>query len=344
MNDEFLHGLRQDPPAAFARRLKSRLQALDAPAVPHERSPAWRWLATAASVAALAFAFTLPSVRSAAEAFLDYFRVVNFAGIAFDPQRTQQLWQNASIDLPALIGKDPAVQGAPPAPPVAYSTLEEASAAAGTRLRVPTWLPTGFAQTGVEVAGAHEFSVTADTSKLQTVLDALGITDVSIPAGLDGQVVSVAIPPVARILYDDGGRRLTLVQSRSPVVSFPAGVDLASLAEIGLRLLGFERAEAYRFAQTVDWRSTLLVPVPATAARFHQVEVQGGTGLVIETDNANPLIAPDQQVQTSTGVAAPAGGPRRGGSVVLWSSTDSVFALLAPLPATDVLQVAESVQ
>ncbi|HUL82250.1 MAG TPA: hypothetical protein VL131_08905 [Gammaproteobacteria bacterium] len=344
MNDEFLHGLRQDPPAAFARRLKSRLNALEAPAASERRSPAWRWLATAASVAALGFAFTLPAVRSAAEAFLDYFRVVNFAGVAFDPQRTQQLWENASIDLPALIGKGPVSITVPSAPPVAYSTLEEASAAAGTRLHLPTWLPQGFAQTGIEVGGAHEFSVTADTSKLQTVLDALGITDVTIPAGLDGQVVSVAIPPVARILYDDGGRRLTLVQSRSPVVSFPAGVDLASLAEIGLRLLGFERAEAYRFAQTVDWRSTLLVPVPVTAARFHQVEVQGGTGLVIETDNVNPLIAPDQQPQSGTGVMAPAGGPRRGGSVVLWSSADTVYALLGPLPAADVLQMAESVQ
>ena len=58
----------------------------------------WRWLATAASVAALAFAFTFPAVRTAAEAFLDYFRVVNFAGVAFDPQRMAQLWSSSSVD------------------------------------------------------------------------------------------------------------------------------------------------------------------------------------------------------------------------------------------------------
>jgi len=87
MNDQFLNSLRRDPAPAFARQLKARLHALDAPAVAEPRSPMWRWLATAASVAALAFAFTFPAVRTAAEAFLDYFRVVNFAGVAFDPQR-----------------------------------------------------------------------------------------------------------------------------------------------------------------------------------------------------------------------------------------------------------------
>src|SRR4029077_20292574 len=113
-----------------------------------------------------------------------------------------------------------------------------------------------------------------------------------------------------------------LVQARSPVVSFPAGVDIASLAEIGLRLLGLDRAEAYRFAQIVDWRSTLLVAVPAATATFHQVEVQSGTGLVIEAGQARDGL----------------GG--RGGSLVLWSNADTVYALGGPGLSTDTLQMA----
>jgi len=329
MSDDFLNVLRRDPPAEFARRLKSRLHALDAPAAEH-RAPAraWRWLATAASVVALAFAFTLPAVRSAAEAFLDYFRVVNFAGVAFDPQRMAQLWSSASIDLPTLIGGQVDVNELRlPPPPVAYSTLDEAGVAAGLRLRTPAWVPPGFALTSIEVTGAHGLSVTGNTEKLHTVLDALGITDVSVPAALDGQVVTIEIPPVTRLVYDDGSHQISLTQARSPVITFPAGVDLASLAEIGLRLLGLERAEAYRFAQSIDWRSTLLVPVPATAATFHQVEIQSGTGLVIETGG-----------QAREGL----GG--RGGSLVLWSNGDTVYALGGPGRATDTLQMAQSVQ
>jgi hypothetical protein len=325
MNDQFLNSLRREPASAFARQLKSRLHALDAPAVVEQRSPMWRWLATAASVVALAFAFTFPAVRTAAEAFLDYFRVVNFAGVAFDPQRMAQLWQSSSVDLSSLIGVKQATVTMPP-PPVAYSTLDEASAAAGMRLHTPAWLPPGFTLTSIEVGGAHEFNVQGDTAKLQTVLDALGITDVTVPTALDGQTVSIQIPPVARLVYDDGQHQVTLTQSRSPVIALPAGVDVASLAEIGLRLLGLDRAEAYRFAQSVDWRSTLLVPVPAATATFHQVEVQSGTGLVIESGQARDGL----------------GG--RGGSLVLWSNADTVYALGGPVRSTDTLQMAQSVQ
>jgi len=325
MSDEFLNVLRRDPPAAFARRLRSRLHALDAPAATERRAPAraYRWLATAASVAALAFAFTLPAVRSAAEAFLDYFRVVNFAGVAFDPQRVEQLWSNASVDLPTLISGHVAIS-TPPTPPIAYASLDEAGAAAQMQVRAPTWLPPGFKLTSVEVIAAHELRVTGDTAKLQEVLTALGIDDLAVPAGLDGQVVTVSIPPIARILYDNGAKQIALVQSRGPVVSFPAGVDLASFAEIGLRLLGLGRAEAYDLAQSVDWRSTLLVPVPLTAATFHRVEVQNGDGLAIDA------------------AAGENGGS--GESMVLWSGGDSVYALRGPIRAADLLLMAQSVQ
>jgi hypothetical protein len=323
MNDQFLNSLKREPAPAFARQLKSRLHALDAPAVAEGRSPLWRWLATAASVAALAFAFTLPAVRSAAEAFLDYFRVVNFAGVAFDPQRMAQLWSSSSIDLSTLIGQQ-VTPSAPPSPPVTYSTLEEAGAAAGMRLHQPTWLPPDFALTSIQVAGAHDFSVRGDSQKLQTVLDALGINDVSVPNGLDGQTVSIRIPPVTKLIYGEGERQVTFTQARTPVIEFPAGVDLASFAEIGLRLLGLDRAEAYRFAQSVDWRSTLLVPVPMAAATFHQVEVQSGTGLAIEFGGAFD--------------------GARGGSIVLWSNDDVVYALGGRVRPTDVLQMAQSVQ
>jgi len=125
-------------------------------------------------------------------------------------------------------------------------------------------------------------------------------------------------------VYGDGHDQITLTQSRSPVIALPAGVDVASLAEIGLRLLGLDRAEAYRLAQSVDWRSTLLVPVPATTATFHQVEVQSGTGLEIEIGGAF--------------------NGARGGSLVLWSNDNVVYALGGPVRATDALQIAQSVQ
>jgi hypothetical protein len=117
-------------------------------------------------------------------------------------------------------------------------------------------------------------------------------------------------------------RTLMLMQARAPSVTFPAGVDLAKLGEIALRILGLDRADAYRFAQSVDWRTTLILPVPVDAARLRQVDVQGNQGLLIERRE---------------------GSKRPGGTLLLWSSGEQVFALGGDIgPA--ILDIAGSMQ
>ena len=106
-------------------------------------------------------------------------------------------------------------------------------------------------------------------------------------------------------------------------MSMPAGMDLPVLGEIGLRILGLARDEAHRLAQAIDWHSTLLVPVPATATSFRQVEVRGARGLVIET--------------TST-------SERRPVNIVLWSEGGYAFCLRGQLGTVTLLQMANSVQ
>src|SRR5512139_258651 len=87
MDDQFLHALRRTPSAEFAARLRARLRAQEAPAGARGRVPATQWLAAAAAIAAVSFAFTFPTVRAGAAAFLDMFRVVSFVGVRFDAQR-----------------------------------------------------------------------------------------------------------------------------------------------------------------------------------------------------------------------------------------------------------------
>jgi hypothetical protein len=103
MNDDFLHALRQEPSPEFAERLKARLRAADAGPRRIERSTV-RWLALAASVAAIAVSSTFPSVRAGAQAFLDLFRVSTFAGVAFDPARLASLG-SSPLDWPTIIGE-----------------------------------------------------------------------------------------------------------------------------------------------------------------------------------------------------------------------------------------------
>jgi hypothetical protein len=102
----------------------------------------------------------------------------------------------------------------------------------------------------------------------------------------------------------------------------PQGTDLPLLAEIGLRVLGFEPNEARRFANSIDWRTTLLVPVPASVANFHEVDIGGSKGLLIETAGTS--------------------GPRM--SQLLWSAGGSVFALIGDVRPEEMFEMARSTQ
>jgi hypothetical protein len=153
------------------------------------------------------------------------------------------------------------------------------------------------------------------------VMDALGISDLTVPQGLDGQVVDVRVPPVVTIRYDHSGRRTRLVQARTPQVTLPQGIDLRALGEIGLRILGMEAAEAKQFAQAIDWNTTLLVPVPPNASSFRQVNINGHLGVVI-------------QHQPPKGALT---------NMIIWSTPDRVLVLMSTQEWEQVLAMATSV-
>jgi hypothetical protein len=82
---------------------------------------------------------------------------------------------------------------------------------------------------------------------------------------------------------DEGGSWCTdctvLVQLASPTIETPPGIDLAAIGKAYLRLTGMTAAEADSFSQTVDWSTTLVIPVPSFATR---VSVDGVNGILIQ--------------------------------------------------------------
>lgn len=329
MSDDafMLSGLRK-PPQEFVRRLREDLEELDVE-WSAARAPRFRWAAGLAAAAVLAAAFSLPPVRAAATAFLDFFRVVNFAPVSVQAARLSQLGQQG-IDLPRILGQE-TQELRKPSPPQRVASPQAAAAAAGIPLGQPTWMPVGIELQRIEVKGSQAWRFTASTAKLQQVLTALGIDDLQAPTSIDGQVVTMSVAPIARLTYSDGtsagagGRHVLLIESRQPAISLPQGVDLAQLGEIALRVLGADRAEAYRIAQGVDWRTTLIVPIPADASSFRKVDIEGHEGLLIVTTR-------------KTGGRLPAE------SRILWSSGDRVFALIGNLPPSQLFDMAQSIQ
>ena len=329
MDDRFLHEQRREPPAGFSRALHERLRGGEAeePVRGFRFHPA---LATALAAAVVAAAFTLPAVRVAAQSALDLFRVHSFAAVEIDPARMDQLKKlhDQTENDPTMMVFDKQETLHDPGKPVEYPSVDLAGSAAGLpRLKKPTTLPGGLTFDKAAVTGRGEARLVLHADRLQHVLDALGITDVRVPSGIDGQSVTVRMPPSVVQHYANGKRSLAIIEGTSPEVALPPGADLKQLGEIGLRVLGLEPGEAHRIAASIDWRSTLLVPVPASAESFRQVDVNGHKGLFIRMEGDGSE------------------GPRgQRGSIVMWTEGERVLAVQSNLGNEDVLEVAQSLR
>jgi hypothetical protein len=325
-DDRFLHTMRGEPRPEFARDLHERLRAqgpAERPARGRSRRLAFSF-ASIAAVALIAVSFTLPAVRASAQAFLDLFRVRNFAAVSISPERIQEL-RAKKLDVESLIGDRTEAPAEMPKPQVVAS-LAEAGARAGFSVRTPAELG-GLRPDTIAVMDGRTVSFRVHTAPLQQVLESLDIRDLQVPPGLDGQMVTVTATPFVEQHFVSERRRLDLVQARSPEVSLPAGTDLARLAEIALRIAGLDPGEARNFARSVDWHSTMLVPVPLDASSFTQVTVRGQKGLLVSYHGEKARQ-----------------GPRHAGNLLLWGEGDMVYALAGNLGEVSLVQVAESLR
>jgi hypothetical protein len=331
MNDDFLGGLREEPSPKFKAQLRERLRRQDEEGgaeesmtwqvAPGAGRPRWPFLVGGVLAAAVVALVVSPAVRASANAFLDLFRVRRFAVVSVDPARLERL-ESGSIGLKELLA-DNVESIHPPGPPKVFGDVASAGLAAGFPIRVPTALPAGLVADTVTVGDSGEARFTARTAKLREVLDALGLSDVRIPVGLDGAQVGVKTWPAVSIRYRSDRRRVAFLQARSPEVSLPPDVDIAEVGEIGLRIAGLDENEASRFARSIDWNSTMLVPLPTNAGSFREVDVRGNKALLITTNE--------------TGADGSRGRP---GVMLLWAEGEMVYALKGNLDENDLVEMA----
>jgi hypothetical protein len=318
--DTWLHALRSDPSPMFKAQLGARLRAQE-PSAKTRRDWPRRAMVAAAAVVAVAALLSVPGVRASVAQFVSLFRVINVVAVPVDPNRLDRL-KAKDLQISGLIGEHVQIVQ-DPGPPVTVTSLADAAAAAGMTLATPQWLPDRTQVIETAVMGERVVRVTADNQRLQQVMDALGINDLTVPAGLDGHVINVRVPPVVMIRYDhQNGRRSRLFQARTPQLTLPNSIDVQALGEIGLRILGLPPAEARQFAHAIDWHTTLVVPVPPNATSFQQVDIGGHRGVLIQHQ-------PQNQSPTST---------------IVWSTPERVFAVVSIQHVSEAMAMATSVR
>ena len=252
-----------------------------------------------AAVLILALVLAFPGTRALAGQLLNLFRVQQVTVIPVDFTGLQQLTGNGAFgnQVTQLISQSMDTTQKPGAP-VEAASADQASQMAGFSVR----LPRGTSPSQIYVTGAAAFTFTVDRNKAQALLDEAGRSDLQLPASIDGARISVKIPSTVSAGYgtcpkpqvDESkgmgseipGRRypdcVILAQVPSPTVDAPADVDVAQLAQIGLEFTGMSPDQAAAFTSSVDWASTLVVPIPKNAATYEQVTVDGVTGTLIQ--------------------------------------------------------------
>lgn len=318
-DDTWIYALRAEPSPDFKQQLHARLLA-DEPAAETRRDWPKRVLLTAATVALVAVVILVPGVRTAFAQFLSLFRVTNVVAVPVDSNRLARL-KSEHLDIGALIGEQVQVVQ-DPGPPMNLTSLADAATVARMPVATPQWLPDKTEMLETTVVGERVVRVTANGRRLQQVMDALGINDLTVPSGLHGQTINIRVPPVVTVRYSHETFRSRLIQARSPELMLPDSIDVRTLGEIGLRILGMEPAEAKQFAQAIDWRSTLILPVPPNASSFRQVNINGHPGVMIQHQPRNGSLT----------------------HTVVWSTPERVFVLLSTQTWDKVLAMANSVR
>ncbi len=280
-----------------ARRLASEkenqpmLKSIFAPRL----RPVWAGISL---VAALAIAFSFAPVRAWAGEFLGLFRVQQVAVLPVDTTRLSALTGNETLAKQiSQLMSDSVTMLHEPGDPQIVASPAEASALAGFTVRLPGSRSDAPVLT-VQDGAAFQFTV--DRDRAQALLTESGFTAQQLPASVDGAVISVDVPKGVSAAYgtcppptqEEGspvasspGRRykdcVMLVEIPSPSVTTPPDLDVVALAEIGLQFTGMTAGEAHAFAQSVDWTSTLVIPIPRNGTSYEQIAVDGVTGTLI---------------------------------------------------------------
>jgi Domain of unknown function (DUF4367) len=261
----------------------------------------WKWKpawAAAFVIAALVAGFSFKPVRAWATEFLSLFRVQQIAVIRIDPANLKHLEDNlfgsdSDRRIEQLFSDDAHV--VKHGEPQTVSSENEAARLAGFGIRFPGTLP---ATSQIRVHPAVDISFSIDVERLQGILDDAGRGDIRVPENLDGEMIRIQVPSSVTALFgkcpdlqkartenqgemkrEDFQQCKILVQVPSPTVVAPPTLDIAQLGMEMLKLFGLTDEQARKFSESIDWTSTLVIPVPIDhRMRFEEVDLNGVKG------------------------------------------------------------------
>jgi hypothetical protein len=296
----------------------------------------YAWVAIGV-IAILGIAMVFPQVRAVANSFLGLFRVEQFTVLQVDPEQIEEQFNSAS-NFEYLLAEDVNVEEFGDAQEV--TDAAEASSLAGIPVRLPTTVD-GEGKLAVQPGAKVTFLV--DLPKVNGMLTEIGRPDLKLPAELDGAEVTLELPVAVIATYGDCevseealsdfegdpdgpppdlSECTTLSQFLSPEIKAPPGLDVAGIGETFLQVLGMSPEEATQFSRSVDWTTTLIIPIPRYGTEYQEVFVDGVEGTLILQSQRSYL-------------------PKY---LLVWIKDGIVYALAGPGDAASAVEIAESLE
>jgi hypothetical protein len=270
------------------------------------RSIGFRWLrpvaATLAAVALIALALSVPAVRVWASSFLSLFRVQKVSVVQIDPASFRSLQKdffNESMSPRLEQFFSDTVHVRKNGEQRTASTIEEAGRISGFGVRAPA---RAGKPSRIVVEPSTDVSFALDIPRLQALLEDAGHGEVRLPESADGQMVNAHIPSSVAMFFGNcperaeesaekeehrhGWRQFPdckiMVQLPGPSVAAPPDFDIVGLSSTLMQVLGMTPEQARTWSESIDWRTTLVVPIPRDPRmKIAEIEVDGVKGTLV---------------------------------------------------------------
>lgn len=253
---------------------------------------AWSLAAAGAVAIAAAVVITVAPVRGWAESLLAIFRVEHVTVLDLNTGSVKGL-ENDQVFNQAMsrILSEEVTVTQPPQKPQSVADVATASRLAGFEAR----LIAGETPATLMVRSTITAQLKLDRDRLQSILDEAGRSDLRIPASIEGAVIGIRVPAGIMAAYGNCGdvvarwtgqtphaetapedvTCVNLSELPSPTASAPQDINPAEIAQVGLQFAGLSATEAANFTQTVDWTTTLVMPVLHGQTTYQKVNVNG---------------------------------------------------------------------
>jgi hypothetical protein len=280
-----------------------------------------RALSGLAAVLVVAVLLSIAPVRAAASELLSFFRLEQVVILPVSIQEIERL-ERISYELgdDFFPGDTEIIEE--PGDPQHPATVAEAGDLAGFPVRTPATHP---APDEIVVRGQMITRFEPDIEMMQLLFETAGLSPDLVPPEIDGEAFDFTMPVSVVQIWGDEEEALMVTQMRAPTVDYPDGIDEDALGEALLQLLGLSAEEAAAFSATIDWSTTLLVPLPGDQMSAEPVVVDGAEGYVITGD---PSDGDEEVIYTA----------------VLWQKNGFVHVVGGSEDAATLLEIANSLQ